>query len=390
MKKIIIVNNNMKVGGVQKSLSNLLWTIEKDYEITLLLFDKAGAYLQDLPESVKVVSCDGPFRFLGISQGECRGFDKLKRGALATICKMFGRETAIRCMLPGQRILEGEYDHAIAFLHNGNEKSFYGGVQEYVLQRVKAKKKTAVLHCDYSLCGGHAPMNDKLLDRFDTIAACSEGCARVLLEHLPHLKEKCTTVPNCHRYAQIHELADATPVQYAPSAVHVLVVGRLAHEKGIERAVEAVAQVRKKDLPVILHIVGGGPMERPLREQINSLGIQEVVVFHGEQVNPYRYMRNADLLLIPSYHEAAPMVIDEACALALPVLTAETTSSKEMVTDRGAGWVCENNQQAITVALENILRRPEQLLAIKQKLGNYPANNNLAQKKFRAMIEGEL
>ena len=49
MKKILIVNNNMKVGGVQKSLYNLLWSLEGQYEITLCLFRATGAYLDQLP-----------------------------------------------------------------------------------------------------------------------------------------------------------------------------------------------------------------------------------------------------------------------------------------------------------------------------------------------------
>ena len=40
MKKLIIVNNNMKIGGVQKSLTNLLHSIHGRYDITLLLFSK--------------------------------------------------------------------------------------------------------------------------------------------------------------------------------------------------------------------------------------------------------------------------------------------------------------------------------------------------------------
>ena len=37
MKKIVIVNNNMKIGGVQKSLCNLLWSLHENYDITLVL-----------------------------------------------------------------------------------------------------------------------------------------------------------------------------------------------------------------------------------------------------------------------------------------------------------------------------------------------------------------
>ena len=43
--------------------------------------------------------------------------------------------------------------------------------------------------------------------------------------------------------------------------------------------------------------------------------------------NPYGYMRAADVLLIPSFSEAAPMVIHESALLGTPILTTETSSA---------------------------------------------------------------
>lgn len=71
MKKLLIVNNNMKIGGVQKSLCNLLWNICGEYDVTLCLFDKNGEYLDDIPDTVDVIACDSLFRYLGMSQAEC-------------------------------------------------------------------------------------------------------------------------------------------------------------------------------------------------------------------------------------------------------------------------------------------------------------------------------
>ena len=54
MKKLLIVNNNMRVGGVQKSLYNLLWSLDyTEYEVTLLLFSKTGVYLDSLPDTLR-------------------------------------------------------------------------------------------------------------------------------------------------------------------------------------------------------------------------------------------------------------------------------------------------------------------------------------------------
>ena len=388
MKKIIIVNNNMKVGGVQKSLYNLLWSIEGDYEITLLLFRAIGEYIHCLPANVKVLEADGLFRYLGLSQGECKGLDKLKRGMLAALCRMFGRGKIMKLLLKSQQTIQQEYDWAIAFLQNGNIKNFYGGVQEFVLHRVKAKRKAAFLHCDYRNCGANHPVNNQLVGQFDQIVACSDGCRQAFISVLPELEGKCTTVNNCHRFEEIRELALDQPITYGRSCCNMVMVSRLAHEKGIERALEATAYVMGKGLPVALHIVGGGPMESFLRERAAELKVTDFVHFYGEQRNPYRYMKNADLFLMSSYHEAAPMVIEEAASLGLPVLTAETTSSEEMVTKWERGWVCANAQAALNEMLARVLADPGMLQAAKARLCAVAMDNTQALEQFRKMIEG--
>ena len=388
MKKIIIVNNNMKVGGVQKSLYNLLWSIDGEYEVTLLLFRAIGAYIDCLPAGVKILETDSLFRYLGVSQGECTGLDKLKRGALAALCRVMGRGRVMKLLLASQRTLKEEYDCAIAFLHNGNVKNFYGGVQDFVLHRVKAKKKVAFLHCDYRNSGANHIINNSIIGQFDQVAACSDGCRQAFISVLPEWESKCTTVINCHRFEEIHALASVNPVEYDRSCTNVVMVSRLAHEKGVERALEAMVCVIGKGIPVALHIVGGGPMESCLRERAAKLNITDYVHFHGEQSNPYRYMKHADLFLMTSYHEAAPMVIDEAAALGVPVLTVETTSSMEMVTQKGRGWVCENRQDALNEMLVQVLADPGLLQGVRTRLHERVMDNTLALEQFAKMIEG--
>ena len=388
MKKIIIVNNNMQVGGVQKSLSNLLWAIHDRYDVTLYLFRCRGSYMDAIPENVKVRECSGPFRYLGMSQGECRGMDKLKRGLFALLSRILGRRFALKLLMLGQKSVEDTYDCAIAFLQNGNPRNFYGGVQDFVLSRVKAARKVAFLHCDYGNCGANDPTNNQLIADFDRIAACSDGCRDAFVRVLPELAQKTITVRNFHRYDQIRNLAEEDSVSYDPAVRNVVMVSRLAHEKGIERAIAAVAQAAEQKIPVMFHIVGGGPVEEFLKQTAAEFGISKWVRFYGEQSNPYRYMKNADLFLMSSFHEAAPMVIDEALCLGVPVLTVETTSSYDMVTERNAGWVCPNTQEDLTRMLIRVLSEPDRMAAVRMELQGRYQTNDAAEKQFEKLIEG--
>ena len=123
MKKLLIVNNNLKVGGVQKSLYNLLWSLEGEYDITLCLFKNIGDYSEKLPKSVKVTETKGLFRYLGVSQSEVKGLDGIKRAILAAVSRMLGRKFTLKLLLLGEKTHDDNYDCAISFLHNGKDKS---------------------------------------------------------------------------------------------------------------------------------------------------------------------------------------------------------------------------------------------------------------------------
>lgn len=389
MKKLLIVNNNMKVGGVQKSLYNLLWEVSDRYDITLFLFGACGEYIDKLPENVKIIECKSLFRYLGVSQSECssKRFDRIKRGILAGLCRVFGRPFVMRILLASQKKLPERYDCAISFLHNGRREAFYAGTQDFVLHRTNADKKIAFLHCDYRNSGSNHKENNRQLSRFDVIAACSEGCRDSFITTLPELAEKCMVVRNFNRFDEIKKLAGLDPVRYDKSKINVVMVSRLSHEKGIERAIEAVADSIKRGSDIALHIVGGGSMEAKLRLIADSFGVADSVFFHGEQGNPYRFMVDADLFLLSSYHEAAPLVIDEAECLGLPVLTVRTTSSDEMVLKSNFGWVCENDADSLCRKLFEIVSNKEELRDFKKVLKCRSSDNSIPARQFGALVD---
>lgn len=387
MKKILIVNNNLHIGGVQKALVNLLWAIREEYDVTLLLFYKGGAYLEDLPPEVTVITPGSHYRFLGMTGKDVRTLpDKLGRAFYAGVTRVFSRKFAIALMSLEQKRLKG-YDAAVSYLHNGGDKIFYGGCNDFVLRHVSAARKITFLHCDYRLCGAETRENGKQYSRFDTIAACSQGCADSFLAANPSLADRVRVVYNCHRNDALLQAAQETAVQLPSERMNIVTVARLGAEKGVPRAIEALSSLPKED-SFHYYVIGDGVQRPVVESMIVRLDLRERVTLLGEMSNPYGYIQAADLLLIPSVSEAAPMVIGEAARLGTPVLSTRTSSAEEMIAETGLGWVCDNSVAGMEEGLSLLLKDIRLLEEKKKNLSDVVLDNQDAVSGFNKIIDG--
>ncbi len=389
MKNIIFVINNINTGGVQSSLLNLLAEIHDKYHITLLCFNtrQSKEKLSLLPDDIRFIVAKSPFKYFGLSKAEARSnlFLYCARAFWAVVTKIFGRSFAIKLMLPFQKTL-GTYDCAVSYLHEASQKSFYGGCNEFVLRKIKAKKKVAWLHCDFGLCGANSKASEKIYRRFDKIIACSEGTKQAFLRCMPQFKQKCTAIRNCNNYEHIRRLA-GTGIQYDKLKFNIVTVARLSPEKGIERALAAIKECTAAGHKLHYHIVGWGQQAEYLKKLTEEYGLTDTVTFYGNRNNPYPYIKNADLFLLPSYHEAAPMVFDEAACLGVPVLATQTTSTDEMIARNNSGFVCENSQKGISNALSEISEHRDKLTVIKANLECRRFTNKNSIEKLGEIID---
>lgn len=387
MKKVIFVINNLITGGVQNSLRNLLAEIHECYDITLLCFDERTIFDAGLPSDVKIINVNSPFRYFGCSQREMqrKPIMFVMRALWASLTRVFGRSYVIKMMLPFQKKI-GVYDYAISFLHEGAQKNFYGGCNEFVLNKVEAKKKITWLHCDFESCGANTPYSEPIYRQFDQIVACSEGVKRAFIRCMPQFSSKCVVIRNCNKYKEIRSLA-GSGVPYDSTIINIVTVARLDSEKGIERMIHAIKECADQGYKLHYHIVGSGTMEVLLKEMVKKLKISDYVTFYGNRKNPYIYMKNADLFVLSSYHEAAPMVFDEAACLGIPVLATETTSTDEMILLNHSGFVCENSEKGVVSSLLMLMEKPERLLEIKKSLLSRRFSNETNVEAFKHIIQ---
>ena len=387
-KSIIIVNNNLHIGGVQKSLIDFLKANCSSYDITLYLFAANGEFMQEIPDNVKVISSTSLFYLLGISLAESKTslWKYFLRFFFALLFKLFGRKFTMKFILKSQKKLPETYDYAISYLHNGGSRSFYGGCNEFVIHKINAARKIAFIHCDYRNAGSNTLYNNKLYESFDLIAACSLGCLRAFVEILPLNKEKVFVVQNFHDYDNIELMSIQNPMIYEEEYINIVLIARLSSEKAIDRAIIALNYCIQRGVKARLHIVGDGILRKSLQDLAIQLKIESNVFFYGFSNNPYRYLRNSDLLLITSYHEAAPLVIDEARFLNVPILSVKTTSSIDMILNTHSGFVCENNIEDLQTLLYKVTSDTGLLTQVKHSMSRHEVNNSLAYTQFAQML----
>lgn len=386
MKRILIVNNNMHIGGVQKALLNLLQELRTDYDITLLLFYCGGELYNKLPDGIRVISAAKPFRCWGMSKDDTKTFSsRLLRAFWAGLTKLFGRTFSFRLASLFQKRISG-FDAAISFLHSGPNRMFYGGCNEFVLNCVDAKKKITFLHCDYGAINAQSEHNKKIYRQFDAIAACSEGCRRAFLKVAPQFAEKTFVVPNFQNYGLIRKMVQVQPVDLEHDRLNILTVARFGREKGIPRAIRAVAELGEQANKIRYYIIGDGLEFAQAQQLVQSLGLSDTVFLLKAMDDPYGYMQAADVLMIPSYSEAAPMVIGETASLGTPILTTQTSSAVEMVQNTGFGWVCPNTQNGITQGIKQLLNSPQELSEKQITLRSAVFDNAAAKQSFSKLI----
>lgn len=353
MKKILIVNNNLDMGGIQKSLVNLLKEVHEDYDITLLLFSKSGALLNDVPNNVSVITPNKCYQMLGLTKSELKHYPFLfcLKCFLMKYTSIISRRSGMKLLGLFQKKIKG-YDVAISYSHLPHHKYFGNGCGDFVLDKVVCQNKICLIHCDYLHSGYMTEMNNSEYSEFDKIACCSDSVRERFIYGAKISKNKVYTLRNFYDF-DIVKLANDDPYVYGDNCINLLSVARLSPEKGIDKAIDALYATGRSDINY--YIVGDGPQKDILQEKIKEYHMEKQVFLLGEQRNPYRYMINADYLLVPSLHEAAPMVFDEANILELPIISTNTTSANEIVLSND-GIVCETFDE-IKDILNNLKKR---------------------------------
>ncbi len=119
----------------------------------------------------------------------------------------------------------------------------------------------------------------------------------------------------------------------------LLFVGRLAGVKGVPVLFEALRSLRASSSQVHLTLIGDGPERKALEEKARTMGLQECVTFAGyqSQAEVAQALSKTDIFVLPSFAEGVPVVLMEALASSVPVITSRIAGIPELVEDQVNG-----------------------------------------------------
>ena len=150
--------------------------------------------------------------------------------------------------------------------------------------------------------------------------------------------------------------------------VRILTIGRLVEKKGHEFAIKAIANLVSHGCNIKYVIAGDGPLRSDLETQVRDLHLDEKVTFLGsvdqdEVINLYR---QAHIFLLPSVtasdgdKEGVPVVLMEAMAMGLTVVSTHHSGISELVIDGESGYlVPERDIKALTEKLKHLIASPD-------------------------------
>lgn len=153
---------------------------------------------------------------------------------------------------------------------------------------------------------------------------------------------------------------------------YILHIGRFTPIKRHDVLLKAFSELKNTNIKLVL--MGEGELKENIKSLAKKLNLEKKVIFLGWQKNPYKYIKNAKLLVSSSESEALPSVIIESLILKTPVVATQTEGAREIL------------KNELTNFLTKINDYKDLTNKIKTALQKYPPITEQYYKKFNDKI----
>lgn len=399
--KLLIIGITMAPAGTEKSFLSFASCLDYEkYDVTLLLAKKEGLFLPMIPKQIRVIEmedCADMFTLNGGNAMRAIWNSMVKKNpAVLFDIFPFAAKIALRigiradltmgmwCRLEKRfPDLAEEFDVAAAYW--GDKTMFY------MLDHVKAKKKIAWLHFDYTKPQRDDTLYGPAFAACDAVVTVSKPIEAAMKDHFPALAEKIVCMENINDPQLIRDLAlrGETFPDHHFKGKRILTVGRIAEQKGYDMAVEALARLRKEKYDVRWYIIGSGDPadERALKLKAIEYNVADMLILLGNTTNPYTYMRDCDIYAQPSRHEGKPIAVEEAKILYKTILATDYLSAREQLSDGELGEIVPISVDGIYEGLKKLLDNPFLAECYSDRLIGERQGNTEQMHIFESIVE---
>ena len=143
-------------------------------------------------------------------------------------------------------------------------------------------------------------------------------------------------------------------------------VGRLSKEKEYDRLFRVFKNLKSDGLNIELLLVGSGEKHNELNKYILENKLTEDVALLGFKDNPYKYMKSSDLFVCSSISEGFSLVIGEAMAVGVPVISVDCSGPNEVLDFGKYSKLVNNNEVDLYNGIKEIIN--DKLMYEKYKI----------------------
>lgn len=342
-KKILFTINSMNVGGVEKALISLLHDLDySKFDVDLQLFKKEGLFLSDIPLEVNILEVPTNYQYFDCSYKKVIKtlnpnliFNRYKFKSSKSKAKTPTEREQLAWKYVGKTIkpLSKFYDVAIGYLEN--TPIFF------TVDKVRAGKKIGFIHNDYKNIKSNPALDMPYFEKLDNICSVSDHCVEILKSTFPLLKGKIKLIPNVFSEHLILKNSEesVTEVQINVNLFNIVSIGRLAEQKGFDLAIQVAGILKEKHFSFNWFILGEGPLREELENKIKDSNVEDCLFLLGNQPNPYKFMKFADLIVQTSIFEGKSIAIDEAKLLNKIILVTSYPTAKDQIMNNIDGFI---------------------------------------------------
>lgn len=378
-KSILFMIINMNVGGTEKALLTMFSEIDKEkYDVTLLMLEEFGGFLDDIPEwvNIKYVNYYSDIKSVLNKPLHTTALEQVKSGRIGEFIKYSyfyllskikkDRIFLFKHILKNYPNLEQEYDLAVAYAGPMDFISYF------VTNRIKSQKKVQWIHFDITKIGFNYSFARKIYSKFDKIFVVSEQAKDKVIENLQPLKDKVEVFYNIVSRNLIREMAEEEGFIDRFDGIRILTVGRISQEKNQAMTIPILARLKSDGYNIRWYCIGdGGKYKEECERLIKSYNLEDSYLILGTKTNPYPYMKDCDIYVQPSLHEGYCITLAEAKCFDNPIIATNFTGAREQLIETGCGLVSNINENDLYIKIKEVLDNDKLREKIELNLKNH-------------------